>query len=656
MRKLQSILMAAVLLVMLAAGFSLPAMAEGSADLVTAGDFETASAWTLGTGLAITEEGGKSGNGLVLDVEAAGAEIARQEIIGLEAGKTYTLTFDYKLVTTPTAATDVTSEFGLRYILREGTDGSVVGDLMKVLGGEAGDWTAVTANFTVAALPTETPTLQFYMFRCSAGKAYVDNVSITEKVYAEAKTGNLVTSGDLEADTAATDWLVHNMKEEEHVVSHTYGAEGAETTTNVLKLTTTDAASVPFVYQSITGLKPNTTYAVVCDVMMDATDELESVGSESGVRIRVDKKQRLGDPLFYPVYSTATLLTDAWLKFGSSAFTTPADYTTEDVAVLSFHLNNVTGTAYIDNITMYEIEAKPETVINTNGDFELAGNSGTIGYAAGNLGFNPASGPSNKIYMIDNTDPYSGNYCLKFDTALNASLNSATGSIAQRVGVICDAPLEAEKTYKISYAIKVSTWNQSAVLRLDDSKGNIGCTFNNGDLFLPTTNEWYVVTTYLQPTISATGRFYIGSYRAHNGSALWLDDFYIEEIPAGTVDFVRTDKTCRGLYIVSKPKAGGTVKAFATVADGTAGGKLVVAVYGEKDGETMLQSVSVSDTTATGLLTEGDTSATGDNPAAYLLSEEITVPEGGTIKAFIWKADGITPLGEYTAEEIQSAS
>ncbi len=651
MRKLQGIMLAAMMLLTIFSAAVLPAAATETVGLIANGNFEADTDWTLGTGLAISAEGGKTGNGLVLDVEVSGASIALQEVTGLEAGETYTLSFDYKIATTPTPAEGITKEFGLRYILREGTGGSPVGGVLKVLGGEAGDWITVTADFTVAAAPETTPTLQFYMFQSTAGKVYVDNVSLTEKVWAAAKTGNLVTNGTLEETAAATDWSVVDM-DADHVISHAYGEAGAETVTKVLKLTkAADATNVPYVYQSVTGLKAGATYAVTCDIMTDATDPLVSTGSESGVRIRVDKGVRLGTGLTYPVYSTVSLLHNEWIKYGSAAFTIPEDFTTEDVAVLSFHLNNATGTAYIDNVVLEEIAVQPSTVATANGDFEVIGNASSIG-RPNSWTVSGANVVPGVTMFIDNTDAYSGRYCVRFDAAKNTELYGDVATSKERLALFQDVDgLTAGKTYKVSFAIKVSNTGQQATIRIMDDKGASGVAALK-HLTLPTANTWYKLTTYIKPTQTTSSglvRILFGSYSAHNGDTIWLDDICIEEVTDVSVDFVSADNAMHW-NVLTEPKGGETMQAMASVADAANGAKLILAVYGTSGTLPVLKEVKICGEITTGAL------SVDANLPALLITEAISVPrEGGTVKAFVWRADGITPLGEYKVVEAVAA-
>ena len=621
MKKLQSIFMAAIMLLTVASLLVVPAFAANGVNLVTNGDFESTEGWSIAETHSVCAEAGKSGNGLMIDYATAGTAMTYATLNGLEAGKTYTLSFDAKIVT-------ATQGSGLRYIIREGAGGSLVGDVTKFLPSEVSDWTTVSVLFEVAEFKSENaPQLQFYfMHPTSAGKVYIDNVSIAEKQLPPAKIGNIVENWNLE-NTTNNEWSLLSGAE---IAALTEG-EGASASTNkVLKLKG-NADAQPVAYQSMTGFKANTKYNVSIDIKGDAIDTFTAAaGSDKGLRVRVDYNKRLTSAAFYPMYTSA-VYTDTWKRIGVS-FTTSATVTTESVLVLSLFLTDATGTIYVDDISVEEVLSDTGNLA-LNGSFEEAYNTG---FPASWSNTGGGENPGRTIFM-DNTDPYDGNWCVKFDCASNKSIN--TGAAAQRLCLQQRIDVTAGKTYRISYAAKVSGECSTVPMFIRQS-GTATPGFLNNGTALPTANKWYEVVMYYTPTTSGYAQILIGSYSAHWGNgSFYIDNFRLEEVTEARVDFVNPTKNSNELRVIENPVANGTAVAFAGLPNSTDAVSVVTAAYAEVDGIRRLRAVSINSTVYSG----------STNNAGLVKTDEFTIPADATIiKTFVLSngKDGAITVGE----------
>ncbi len=590
-----------------------------SSKIVMNGDFEADEGWTIADNHNVCAEAGRSGKGLLLDYATAGTAMSYATLNGLEAGKKYTLSFDAKIVT-------ATKGSGLRYIIREGAAGSLVGSVTKFVTGDAADWTTVSILFDVAEFQSEdVPQLQFYfMAPTSEGKIYIDNVSITEKKLPPAKTGNMVGNWDLENETN-NEWALLGAE----IAALTEGEGASATTNNTLKLTG-NADAQPAAYQEMTGFKPNTKYNISIAIKSDATDVFTATGSDKGIRLRVDYNKRLTTAAFYPLY-TGAAETDTWKRIGVS-FTTADTVTTESILVLSLFLTDATGTIYVDDISVEEAQTDSSNLA-LNGSFEEVTNVGWPGsWTNTGGGENPG-----KTVFFDNTDPYDGSWCVKFDCAANNTINAdAAASIKQRLCLMQGINVTAGKTYRISYAAKVESGCSSVAIFMRQM-GNAAPGFLNGGVTLPEANKWYEVVLYYTPTASGTAKILVGSYNAHNGSgAFYVDAFRMEEVTDARVDFVNADKNSNELRVIETPEADSKIAAFAGLPKTTDTATLVTAVY-VKDNDTLrLKSVSLSSTTHTNTVCA----------SALLATEAVDIPEDAyMVKTFLWSADKKTPLG-----------
>ena len=585
--------------------------------IVANGDFEATEGWIIADNHNVCAEAGKSGNGLLLDYETAGTAMSYTNLNGLEAGKTYILSFDAKIVT-------ATQGSGLRYIIREGAAGSLVGEVTKFLPSEVSDWRTVSVVFEVAEFKSENaPQLQFYfMHPTSAGKVYIDNVSIAEKQLPPAKTGNVVENWDLEDETN-NKWALLGAE----IATLTEGEGESATTNKVLKLTG-NAEEQPAAYQEMTGFKPNTKYNVSIGMKSDATDVFSASGSDKGIRVRVDYNKRLTDAAFYPIYA-GTAFTDTWKRMGVS-FTTSNTITTESILVLSLFLTDATGTIYVDDISISEVPADNKNLA-VNGSFEEVANTGFPGsWSNTGGGENPG-----KTVFFDNTDPYDGSWCVKFDVAANKTINTS-GVAKERLALQQRINVTAGKTYRISYAAKVSS-DCSTVPMFIRQSGTAAPGFLNYGTALPTANKWYEVVMYYTPTSDGYAQILIGSYNAHWGNgAFYLDNFRLEEVTEARVDFVNAEKNSNELRVIETPEADGKTVAFAGLPKTTDTATLVTAVYVKVDDTLRLKSISLNSTTHT-----GTTSA-----SALLATDAVDIPEDAyLVKTFLWSADKKTPLG-----------
>jgi len=621
-KKLQSILMAAIMLLTVASLLVVPAFAANGVNLVTNGDFESTEGWSIAKTHSVCAEAGKSGNGLMIDYTTAGNAASIFTLEGLEAGKQYTLSFDVKIVT-------ATEGSGLRYIIREGAAGALVGSVDKFVKGAATDWTTASLLFTVDDFKSENaPQLQFYFFNpTSAGKVYIDNVSVAEKLLPPAKTGNIVENWDLENATN-NEWSLLSGAE---IAALTEG-EGASATTNkVLKLNGTTEVQ-GYAYQSMTGFKANTKYNVSLAIKGDATDTFSAAaGSDKGLRVRVDYNSRLTTPAFYPLY-TSEVYTDTWKRIGIS-FTTSATVTTESVLVLSLFLTDATGTIYVDDISIEEIPADAGNLA-LNGNFEEVVKTGfPDSWSNTGGGENPGT-----TMFLDNTDPYDGNWCVKFDAAANKTINTS-GTAKERLCLMQRINVTAGKTYRISYAAKVSSECSTVPMFIRQS-GTAAPGFLNYGTALPTANKWYEVVMYYTPTTNGYAQILIGSYSAHWGNgAFYLDNFRLEEVTEARVDFVNPTKNTNELRVIENPVANGTAVAFAGLPNSTDAVSVVTAAYAEVDGIRRLKAVSINSTVYSG-------STSG---AALVKTDELTIPAEATIiKTFVLSngTDGAAPVGE----------
>ncbi len=276
------------------------------------------------------------------------------------------------------------------------------------------------------------------------------------------------------------------------------------------------------------------------------------------------------------------------------------------------------------------------SILVSNGSFEEVQSNG---YPSGWSYTGGGENPGTTLFM-DNTDPYDGDWCIKFDCAANKTINTS-GTAKERLALQQYVPLTAGKTYRISYAGKVSS-DSSTVPMFIRQNGAATPTFINYGVSLPSPNKWYEVVTYYTPATSGNALFFIGTYSAHWGNgAFYIDNFCVEEVTEPMVDFVNPDRDSSGLRVIETPVAGSKAASFAALPKSTDKALLVTASYVQKEGVLRLKGISVSSDVYSGA------NGQAANLAALLKTEEITVPSDATVvKTFLWSPYGMTPIGE----------